>query len=158
VANLQSNYMGIPLKNPFIVGACSMTAHMDSIKRMEDAGAGAIVIQSLFEEQIQLQQMRLEEELTVNDNLDAEIQDLFPEIEHGGPEEHLMWVRKTKEAVSIPVIGSLNCTNPRRGPNGRFVWKRPALTASSSTSSLSRSTLSAAPLRSRQSRWMLSSR
>jgi dihydroorotate dehydrogenase (fumarate) len=112
VANLQSNYMGIPLKNPFIVGACSMTAHMDSIKRMEDAGAGAIVIQSLFEEQIQLQQMRLEEELTVNDNLDAEIQDLFPEIEHGGPEEHLMWVRKTKEAVSIPVIGSLNCTNP----------------------------------------------
>ncbi|MFW5694493.1 MAG: dihydroorotate dehydrogenase-like protein [Alkalispirochaeta sp.] len=112
MANLQSNYMGIPLKNPFVVGACSMTAHMDSIKRMEDAGAAAIVIQSLFEEQIQLQRMRMEEELTVNDNLDAEIQDLFPEVEHGGPEEHLMWVKKTKDTVSIPVIGSLNCTNP----------------------------------------------
>ncbi len=112
MANLQSKYLGIPLKNPFIVGACSMTAHMDAIKRIEDAGAAAIVIQSLFEEQIQLQKMRLEEELTINDNLDAEIQDLFPDIEHGGPDEHLMWVRKTKEAVDIPVIGSLNCTNP----------------------------------------------
>jgi dihydroorotate dehydrogenase (fumarate) len=112
MANLQSSYMGIPLKNPFVVGACSMTAHMDSIKRMEDAGAAAIVIQSLFEEQIQLQRMRMEEELTVSDNLDAEIQDLFPDVEHGGPEEHLMWVKKTKEAVSVPVIGSLNCTNP----------------------------------------------
>jgi dihydroorotate dehydrogenase (fumarate) len=112
MANLQSKYMGIPLKNPFVVGACSMTAHMDAIKRIEDAGAAAIVIQSLFEEQIQLQQMRMEEELTMSDNLDAEIQDLFPDVEHGGPEEHLMWVRKTKEAVGMPVIGSLNCVNP----------------------------------------------
>lgn len=112
MANLQSTYMGIPLKNPFVVGACSMTAHMDSIKRIEDAGAAAMVIQSLFEEQIQLQKARMEEELTINDNLDAEIQDLFPDVKHGGPEEHLMWVRKTKEAVTIPVIGSLNCINP----------------------------------------------
>lgn len=112
MANLQSSYMGIPLKNPFVVGACSMTAHMDSIKKMEDAGAAAVVIQSLFEEQIQLQQLRMEEELTISDNLDAEIQDLFPDVKHGGPEEHLMWVRKSKEAVGIPVIGSLNCTNP----------------------------------------------
>lgn len=112
MANLQARYMGIPLKNPFVVGACSMTAHMDAIKRMEDANAAAVVIQSLFEEQIQLQRMRMEEELTINDNLDAEIQDLFPDVEHGGPDEHLMWVRKTKETVSIPVIGSLNCVNP----------------------------------------------
>ncbi len=112
MANLQSKYMGIPLKNPFIVGACSMTAHMDAIKRIEEAGAAAIVIQSLFEEQIQLQRMRLDEELTLHDNLDAEIQDIFPDIEHSGPDEHLMWVRKAKEAVNIPVIGSLNCTNP----------------------------------------------
>ena len=112
MANLQSKYMGIPLKNPFVVGACSMTAHMDAIRRIEDAGAAAIVIQSLFEEQIQLQQMRLEEELTVSDNLDAELQNIFPEVEHSGPDEHLMWVKKTKEAVEMPVIGSLNCINP----------------------------------------------
>lgn len=113
VADLSSSYMGIPLKNPFIVGACSMTAHMDAIKKMEDAGAGAIVIQSLFEEQIQLQALRLEEELTINDNLDAEIQDLFPDVQHGGPDEHLMWVRRTKEASSFPVFASLNCINPQ---------------------------------------------
>jgi dihydroorotate dehydrogenase (fumarate) len=112
MANLQSQYMGIPLKNPFIAGACSMTAHMDSIKRIEDAGAAAMVIQSLFEEQIQLQSMRMEEELTINDNLDAEIQDLFPDVQHSGPDEHLMWVRRAKEATSIPIIGSLNCINP----------------------------------------------
>ncbi len=112
MANLQSQYMGIPLKNPFIAGACSMTAHMDSIKRIEDAGAAAMVIQSLFEEQIQLQSMRMEEELTLNDNLDAEIQDLFPDVQHSGPDEHLMWVRRAKEATSIPIIGSLNCINP----------------------------------------------
>jgi len=104
--------MGIPLKNPFVVGACSLTAHMDAIKRIEDAGAAAMVVQSLFEEQIQLQQLRMEEELAINDNLDAEIQDLFPDVQHGGPDEHLMWVRKTKEAVGMPVIASLNCVNP----------------------------------------------
>lgn len=110
--NLQASYMGIPLKNPFVVGACSLTAHMDAIKRIEDAGAAAMVVQSLFEEQIQLQQLRMEEELAINDNLDAEIQDLFPDVQHGGPDEHLMWVRKTKEAVGMPVIASLNCVNP----------------------------------------------
>ncbi len=112
MANLQANYMGIPLKNPLVVGACSMTAHMDSIKKIEEAGAGAVVIQSLFEEQINMQKLRMDEELTISDNLDAEIQDLFPEIKHAGPEEHLMWVRKSKEAVGIPVVGSLNCITP----------------------------------------------
>lgn len=112
MADLKSNYMGIPLKNPFVVGACSLTAHMDAIKRIEDAGAAAFVIQSLFEEQIEMQKIRLEEELRMNDNLDAEMQSVFPAIKHAGPDEHLMWVRKTKEAAGIPVIASLNCINP----------------------------------------------
>ncbi len=112
MADLASSYMGIALKNPLVAGACSMTAHMDSIKRIEDAGAGALVIQSLFEEQIQAQRRRLEEELTINDNLDAEIQSLFPEIEHSGPDEHLMWVRRAKEAADMPIIASLNCVTP----------------------------------------------
>ncbi len=112
MANLKSSYMGIELKNPFIVGACSMTAHMDAAKRIEDAGAGAFVIQSLFEEQIQLQRLRLDEELAMHDNVDAEIQNLFPDVKHAGPDEHLMWVKKTKEAAGIPVFASLNCTNP----------------------------------------------
>ena len=112
MADLKSSYMGVELKNPFIVGACSLTAHMEALKRIQDAGAAGVVIQSLFEEQIQLQAYRMEQELTKNDDFDAEIQDLFPDVQHGGPDEHLMWTRKSKEALDIPVFASLNCTNP----------------------------------------------
>jgi dihydroorotate dehydrogenase (fumarate) len=104
--------MGIPVKNPLVVGACSLTGHMDSIRRVADRGAGALVIQSLFEEQIQLEKYKLEEDIQTYDDWHAEMQDIFPEVEHGGPEEHLMWVRKAVEALDIPVIASLNCLNP----------------------------------------------
>jgi dihydroorotate dehydrogenase (fumarate) len=53
----------------------------------------------------------MEQDMSYFDNLDAEIGNIFPDIEHAGPEEHLMWVRRAKEAVGIPVIASLNCTN-----------------------------------------------
>lgn len=111
MANLQTTYMGIPLRNPLVVGACSLTSHMDSIKKIEESGAGAIVISSLFEEQIHLQKAQMDEELTMHDNSDAELGDLFPDVEHGGPKEHLYWVEKAKQSVSIPVIASLNCIN-----------------------------------------------
>ena len=122
-----------------------MTAHMDAVKRIEDAGAAAVVIQSLFEEQIQLQQIRLEEELTISDNLDAEIQDLFPEVQHGGPEEHLMKVRRTKEAVGIPVIGSLNCVNPDTWSEWAARMEETGVDGLSSTSSRFLSTARRAP-------------
>ncbi len=108
MANLTSQYMGIELKNPLVVGACSLTAHMDAIKKIEDHGAGAFVIQSLFEEQIQLQRHKLDQDLELYDDWHAEMTNIFPEARHAGPEEHLMWVQKTKEAVGIPVIASLN--------------------------------------------------
>lgn len=111
MADLKTTYMGIPVKNPLIAGASSLTSHMESIKKIEDAGAGALVISSLFEEQIQLQRFKMEQDMSYFDNLDAEIQSVFPKVEHAGPEEHLMWVRKTKETVDIPVIASLNCVN-----------------------------------------------
>ncbi len=112
MANLQTKYMGIPLANPLVVGACSLTAHMDAIKKIEEHGAGALVIQSLFEEQIQLERYRHDEDLVMYDDWHAEMTNIFPEKEHSGPEEHLMWVRKAKEAVGIPVIASLNAVNP----------------------------------------------
>ncbi len=111
MADLSSRYMGIALKNPLIVGACSHTANMDHIRRIEDSGAAAFVIQSLFEEQIQLQKFRMEEDMHLYDNWHAEMQSIFPDVEHGGPDEHLMWVRKAKESVEIPVIASLNAVN-----------------------------------------------
>ncbi len=112
MANLQTDYMGIQLANPLVVGACSLTAHMDSIKKIEEHGAGALVIQSLFEEQIQLERYRHDEDMVMYDDWHAEMTNIFPEKEHAGPEEHLMWIRKAKESVSIPVIASLNAVNP----------------------------------------------
>ena len=108
MANLQARYMGIDLKNPLIVGASSMTKNMDTIKKVAEKGAGALVIASLFEEQIAHQSYNLEEKAKLLDNQDAEMTDVFPDIEHSGPEEHLVWTRKAKESVDIPVIASLN--------------------------------------------------
>lgn len=108
MANLSTKYMGIELKNPLVVGASSVTGNMESIKKIEDAGAGAMVIKSLFEEEIQLERHKLDKDLEMYDDWHAEMTNIFPELEHAGPDDHLMWTRKAKEAVSIPVIASLN--------------------------------------------------
>ena len=112
MADLSARYMGLSLKNPVIAGASSLTSNMDTIRKIEESGAAALVISSLFEETIQLQSFKMEQDMTYFDNLDAEIGTIFPDIEHSGPDEHLMWVRKAVEAVSIPVIASLNCVDP----------------------------------------------
>jgi dihydroorotate dehydrogenase (fumarate) len=108
MASLQTSYMGIPLANPIIAGASDLTSNVDSIKRIEDAGAGALVLKSLFEEQIQLESFKLEEDLQAGSGLYAEMSSIFPKLQHAGPKEHLMWVKKAKQAVKIPVIASLN--------------------------------------------------
>ena len=112
MVDLTTNYMGLELKNPVIAGASKLTANLDTIQQLEAAGASAIVCASLFEEQIQLERLKLEEATTDLNDMDAEMMSLFPEVEHGGPKEHLMWVEKTKKALSIPVIASLNAVNP----------------------------------------------
>jgi dihydroorotate dehydrogenase (fumarate) len=111
MASLKTKYMGIELKNPIIAGASSLTSNMGSIKKLEDAGAAALIFASLFEEQVQLEQMMLEEDLARGDYRHAEMIDIFPDLEHAGPAEHLIWVRKAKESVEIPVIASLNAVN-----------------------------------------------
>lgn len=108
MADLTCTYMGIELKNPIIAGASKLTMNIDSIKAIEAAGASAIVCASLFEEQIELEQMQHEEQFSAHDGIAAEFTSVLPEVEHAGPREHLMWVRKTKEAVDIPVFASLN--------------------------------------------------
>jgi dihydroorotate dehydrogenase (fumarate) len=111
MADLKTTYLGIELKNPIVVGACDLTANIQKIKQIEAAGAGALVVKSLFEEQIQLDAYKMEQSLHANDDLHAEMTSLFPELEHAGPAEHLMWVKKAKESVSIPVIASLNAVS-----------------------------------------------
>ena len=111
MAQLKTRYMGCELQNPIIAGASSLTSNINSIRKIEEAGAGAIVTASLFEEQIQLERFKMEEELHRNDHLHAEMITIFPDLKHSGPEEHLMWVRKAKESIGIPVFGSLNAVS-----------------------------------------------
>lgn len=111
MANLKTTYMGIELDNPIIAGASELTGHLESIQKIEEAGAGALVIKSLFEEQIQLERFKMEEDATRYEARHPEMISIHPKMEHAGPQEHLMWVKKAKEGVKIPVLASLNCVN-----------------------------------------------
>jgi dihydroorotate dehydrogenase (fumarate) len=100
--------MGIELKNPVIVGASNIVNNLENVKKAEAAGAGAIVYKSLFEEQIQLENAQLDDKLSEYSERNAEMVNLFPNIEHAGPEEHLFNLARVKKAIKIPVIASLN--------------------------------------------------
>jgi dihydroorotate dehydrogenase (fumarate) len=110
--DLKTTYMGIPLRSPIVVGASSVSAMVDKIKMAEQAGAGALVIRSLFEEQIQLDALRLEESLSVGAESQPEARTYFPNIKHGEAKEHLMWVEKARKAVTFPLLASLNAVTP----------------------------------------------
>ena len=113
MADLKIKYMGLELKNPIIIGANSLLTDIDNLKKIEDAGAGAVVYKSLFEEQIQLENLQLYEQRTEYEDRNAEMITLFPwsNSESSGPEEYLVSLRAAKESVSIPVFGSLNAIN-----------------------------------------------
>jgi dihydroorotate dehydrogenase (fumarate) len=108
---LKTSYMGIELNNPIILGASNLVTDLDNLKKAEELGAGAIIYRSLFEEQIQLERLQLDERLTEFNDLNAEMVQIHPNIEHAGPDEHLMNLRKAKENLSIPLIASLNAIN-----------------------------------------------
>jgi len=111
MTNLKTKYMGIELDNPIILGACNMSKELDDLKKAEELGVAAIVYKSLFEEQIQLERLQLDEKLTEFNDIYAEMVTTHPNIKYAGPEEHLLNLRKTKESLSIPVIASLNAIN-----------------------------------------------
>jgi dihydroorotate dehydrogenase (fumarate) len=108
MADLRTKYLGVELQNPVVVGASPLSNRIDTIKEIEAAGAGALVIRSLFEEQIQRETAEFEEQRTKYDGQFNEAVDLFPKLEHGGPREHLYWVSKTREEVTMPLFASLN--------------------------------------------------
>lgn len=107
--NLATNYMGIELKNPIIAGASSMSSDLNVLKKLEEAGAGAIVYKTLFEEQINLEGAQFDDQLATMAGLHAEMTSLYPKLQFAGPEAHLVNLRKAKETLGIPVIASLNC-------------------------------------------------
>ena len=108
MADLSTTYMGIKLKNPLILGASNLVHKPETVRQIIDAGIGAIVYKSLFEEQIQLEDLQLSEDLTEYEYRNAEMQSLFPNLEHGGPKEHLYNLEKLKKSVDVPVFASLN--------------------------------------------------
>jgi dihydroorotate dehydrogenase (fumarate) len=108
MVDLKTKYLGLDLKNPVILGASNLVTKIDNLKRAEESGAAAIVYKSLFEEQIQLESAQFDDQLEEYNERNAEMVKLFPSIEHAGPEEHLVNLRKVKETLGIPVIASLN--------------------------------------------------
>ncbi len=112
MANLTTTYMGIELKNPVVAAASALSNKVDNIKRIEDAGAGALVIRSLFEEQIRHEMGELDDALQQGAESSAESLSYFPAIKHGEAKEHLFWVERAREAVKMPLIASLNAVTP----------------------------------------------
>ncbi len=112
--DLTTHYLGLTLRSPLVVGACApLTENLDRLKQLEAAGAAAIVLHSLFEEQLRQEALNYDRHLTHGTDSFAEALSYFPESEmfHVGPEAYLEHIRKAKEQVQIPIIASLNgCT------------------------------------------------
>ncbi|HEY9853612.1 MAG TPA: dihydroorotate dehydrogenase-like protein [Leptolyngbyaceae cyanobacterium] len=111
--DLTTTYMGLTLRSPLVPSAAApLTENIDNVKRMEDAGAGAVVLHSLFEEQIRKERYELHHHLTYGTESFPEALTYFPEPEifHVGTEEYLNHIRRAKEMVNIPIFASLNGT------------------------------------------------
>lgn len=108
--NLNTTYMGLKLKSPIVVSACTLSEDINNIVQMEDAGAGAVVLFSLFEEQIRQEALQYESVLGTTSNMFAEASDFFPTLDdyHIGTDQYLETIRKAKQRVKMPVIASLN--------------------------------------------------
>ena len=108
--DLTTTYLGLTLKNPVVASASPLSRRLYTARRLEDAGAAAIVMYSLFEEQITHESHELDHYLERGTHSYAEALSYFPDLDHYniGPEQYLEHLRRVKEAVSIPVIGSLN--------------------------------------------------
>jgi len=113
VADLQTNYLGLQLKNPIVPSASPLSRNLDDIKALEDAGASAIVLYSLFEEQISLETGDLSHLISNGAMSLADASVYFPHRHEypRDPDEYVEHLRKAKEAVDIPVIGSMNGTS-----------------------------------------------
>jgi dihydroorotate dehydrogenase (fumarate) len=108
--NLTTNYLGMLLKNPIVASSSPLSHNVDSICRLEDAGAAAVVMYSLFEEQIGFDSYYIDHHLTQGTDSYAESISYFPDMQsyNVGPDEYLNLIRRAKEAARIPIIGSLN--------------------------------------------------
>jgi dihydroorotate dehydrogenase (fumarate) len=114
MVDLTTTYMGMKLKNPLVPSASPLSASLDNIKRMEDAGAAAVTLHSLFEEQIEFEAEALTHFLEHGTEQFAEALTYFPQVHEyrRQPDDYVEHIRQAKEAVDIPVIASLNGISP----------------------------------------------
>jgi dihydroorotate dehydrogenase (fumarate) len=113
---LTTNYLGLTLKNPLIASASSLNSRLDNIRRLEDAGAGAIVLPSMFQEQIEAEADEVSSRIDAYAESSPEALSYFSgaiSSPYGmGPDSYLNHVRRAREAVGIPIIASLNGSSP----------------------------------------------
>lgn len=112
--DLTTTYLKLELKNPLVVAASPMSGNLDSLAAVEEAGAGAVVLPSLFAEQIEHDELEIFRLHEFTGEYGAESQSFFPEPEHynSGPAPYLEFIEKAKQRLSVPVIASLNGTTP----------------------------------------------
>ena len=108
--DLSTKYLGLQLRTPLVASASPLSQEVSGIRALEDAGASAVVLYSLFEEQLRQENLELERDLNAGTESFAESLTYFPKSGefHTGPEGYLNHIRKAKEAVDIPIIASLN--------------------------------------------------
>jgi len=109
MSQLETTYLGLKLKNPVIVGSSSLTSSVEKIKEIEKAGAGAIVLKSIFEEQIKFEAGKM-----ANGSDSPEAWDYVNHyVKHNTIQEYLDLIKKAKEEVTIPIIASINCVSSK---------------------------------------------
>ncbi len=108
MADLSTTYLGVKLKNPIILGASNLVTKPEVVKELEEAGIAAIVYKSLFEEQIQLESLQMDEDMNEYANRNSEMGRIFPDLVHAGPKEYLHNLKNLKQTASVPVFASLN--------------------------------------------------
>jgi dihydroorotate dehydrogenase (fumarate) len=108
--DLSTKYLGLKLKNPVVASASPLTKELVNVRRLEDAGASAIVMHSLFEEQLTVESEELDRQLSASEHVSAEAMGLYPDLMNYniGPDDYLETIVKARAAVQVPIIGSLN--------------------------------------------------
>src|SRR6056297_2444550 len=117
MANLETQYMGLKLRNPIIASSSGLTNSVNDIKEFEDSGAGAVVLKSIFEEEIRIQMEKDQAEMNRDSFLYPETMDFYDNYaQDDALTNHLKLIREAKKEVSIPVIASVNCVTAEKWP------------------------------------------
>lgn len=113
-ADLSTNYLGLPLRNPIVASASPLTGDLATLRRLEQAGVAAAVLPSLFEEQIRFDEQRINSVYEYQAYCSAESLSYFPEVldYNVGPDDYLRLIEDAKKSVAMPVIASLNGSSP----------------------------------------------